>query len=213
MQITRAADYAVRVMIHLATLPVGSKMRSADLAEATGTPECFLSKVLQRLVQQGLIASYRGNGGGFQLTKPSERVSLLEVIEAIEGTTHLNACLEPGRRVTGSPGAPPIKCGFRLKLLSSTCSGTPRSRNWHRIPLPHGHRCIRWPSILDWAVLLAILSCATSQPPFFPIATYRSYPGERWLTMAGLLKNFNFRRAIAPSFRRFANTPRWTFQL
>ncbi|MFB3813847.1 MAG: Rrf2 family transcriptional regulator [Terriglobales bacterium] len=95
MQITRAADYAVRVMVHLASLPPGSKARRRDIAEATDVPESFLSKVLQQLVQEGMIASQRGSGGGFRLAA-SPNVSLLDVMEAIEGPTRLNVCLEPG---------------------------------------------------------------------------------------------------------------------
>ncbi len=100
MQITRAADYAVRVMIHLATLPSGTNTRRPDIARATEVPESFLSKVMQQLVQAGMIASQRGSGGGFRLAVSSESVSLLDVLEAIEGPTRLNACLEPGPTCT-----------------------------------------------------------------------------------------------------------------
>ncbi len=96
MQITRAADYAVRVMIHLAGLPSGSNARRPDIAKATDVPESFLSKVMQQLVQAGMIASQRGSGGGFRLAVPSHAISLLEVLEAVEGPTRLNACLDPG---------------------------------------------------------------------------------------------------------------------
>ncbi len=100
MQITRAADYAVRVMIHLAALPSGTNARRPDIAKATEVPESFLSKVMQQLVQAGMIASQRGSGGGFRLAVSSEAVSLLDVLEAIEGPTRLNACLEPGPSCT-----------------------------------------------------------------------------------------------------------------
>ena len=96
MQLTRAADYASRVMVHLATLPAGTRASLPALAEATGVPEQFLSKVLQMLGRGGLIHSQRGVAGGFELTADPERVSLLEVIEAIEGPIRLNLCLGPG---------------------------------------------------------------------------------------------------------------------
>lgn len=96
MQITRAADYAVRVMVHLASLPPGTTLRRPEIAEATEVPESFLSKVLQQLVQAGMISSQRGSGGGFRLVAESRNLSLLDVLEAIEGPTRLNACLEPG---------------------------------------------------------------------------------------------------------------------
>ena len=96
MQITRAADYAVRVMIHLASLPPGASVHRPDIAKATGVPQDFLSKVLQHLVQAGMVASQRGAGGGFRLAVASSNVSLLDVLEVIEGPTRLNVCLRPG---------------------------------------------------------------------------------------------------------------------
>ena len=96
MQINRATDYAVRVMIHLATLPPGSKAQLISLEHATGVRGSFLSKVMQRLVHAGFVASHRGNGGGFCLRVDSDKTSLLEIIEAIEGPTHLNLCLASG---------------------------------------------------------------------------------------------------------------------
>lgn len=96
MNITRAADYAVRVMVHLAGLPAGSCVARPDLTRATATPDSFLAKVLQQLVQAGMITSRRGSGGGFRLAVSPEAISLLDVIEAIEGPPQLNTCLEPG---------------------------------------------------------------------------------------------------------------------
>jgi Rrf2 family protein len=96
MHITRAADYAVRVMVHLAGLPAGSCVARPELTRATNTPDSFLAKVLQQLVQAGMINSRRGSGGGFRLAVCAEAVCLLDVVEAIEGPTRLNACLDPG---------------------------------------------------------------------------------------------------------------------
>ena len=95
MQITRAADYAVRVMVHLASLPPGSRLQKSELVELSEAPESFLSKVLQRMVAQGLITSWRGGGGGFELAQPASQVSVLNVVEAIDGPIHLNLCV-PG---------------------------------------------------------------------------------------------------------------------
>lgn len=96
MQITRASDYAVRVMIHLAGLPPASRVRQSELSRATEVSGHFLSKVLQQLVRSRLIQSQRGSGGGFALAVPAARVSLLDVVEAIEGPVRLNQCIEEG---------------------------------------------------------------------------------------------------------------------
>lgn len=93
MQLTRAADYAVRVMIHLAGLPQGTRVSRTDLSAAAECPEQFLSKVLQNLTRAGLVISHRGNTGGFELEESHRATSLLEVVEAIEGPIRLNVCL------------------------------------------------------------------------------------------------------------------------
>jgi Rrf2 family protein len=93
MQLTRAADYAVRVMIHMAGMAPGSRASRAELAEAAECPEQFLSKVLQGLTRAGLVVSHRGNTGGFELPDLRRSASLLEIVEAIEGPLRLNTCL------------------------------------------------------------------------------------------------------------------------
>ena len=93
MQLTRAADYAVRVMMHMAALPPGSRTSRSALAVAASCPEQFLSKVLQDLTRAGLVVSHRGNTGGFELPALSVGVSVLDVVEAVEGPIHLNICL------------------------------------------------------------------------------------------------------------------------
>jgi len=94
MQITRAADYAVRVMIHLAGLPPGTQASRTQLAEAAECPEQFLSKVLQTLTRAGLMVSHRGNTGGFELPEKHRSATLLQVVESIEGPIRLNSCLD-----------------------------------------------------------------------------------------------------------------------
>src|SRR5690348_151487 len=95
MQLTRAADYALRAMIHLAGLPAGRRVSSTELAEAADASEAFLAKVLQKLVVRGLVTSYRGQGGGFQLGKSAAEISILDVVESVEGPIVLNCCLHP----------------------------------------------------------------------------------------------------------------------
>ncbi len=96
MQLTRAADYGVRVVVHLAGLAAGSRLSLTALAEAVEVPEQFLSKVLQRLARHGMIHSQRGMSGGFALAADAEALSLLDEVEAIEGPIRLNLCLGPG---------------------------------------------------------------------------------------------------------------------
>ena len=93
MQLTRASDYAVRVMIHLATLPDKERALLPALADATGAPGSFLSKVLQALTRAELITSRRGKRGGFEILARGRQASIRNVIEAIDGPVHLNICV------------------------------------------------------------------------------------------------------------------------
>lgn len=93
MMLTRAADYAVRVMVSLAGQPENSRTHRNALAQAAQIPPEFLGKVLQSLNHAGLITSYRGVNGGFTLAKPCDTITMLNVIEAVEGPLRLNVCL------------------------------------------------------------------------------------------------------------------------
>ena len=106
MQLTRAADYAVRVMVHLATLPPRERALLPDLARATGAPESFLSKVLQSLARARFIASRRGQSGGVQILPHGRQASMRDVIEVIDGPIHLNVCVVSPRSCPRSTFCP-----------------------------------------------------------------------------------------------------------
>jgi Rrf2 family protein len=106
MQLTRAADYAVRVMIQLALPQFDRRVSLPELAEITGAPESFLSKVMQTLAQSGLIYSRRGHTGGFQISPRGRAASMREVIEAIDGAICLNVCLVSGRSCSRKASCP-----------------------------------------------------------------------------------------------------------
>lgn len=96
MQLTRAADYGVRVMIQLASAGVDARVSLPELAVAADVSPAFLSKVLQRLVRAKLIVSRRGKKGGFELLERGRAASLLDILQAIDGVPELNVCLLPG---------------------------------------------------------------------------------------------------------------------
>ena len=106
MQLTRAADYAVRVLIHLAAMSPGTRASRSDLAAAADCPEQFLSKVLQNLTHAGLVISHRGNTGGFELAPERTDASILDVVEAVEGPIRLNPCLGSDRACTRQSWCP-----------------------------------------------------------------------------------------------------------
>ena len=96
MQVTRASDYAVRVMIHLAAQPENERSTLGLLSRATAVPESFLSKVLQSLGRAGLVSSRRGQSGGFKILDAGRQASMAAVIEVIDGRFRLNRCMAPG---------------------------------------------------------------------------------------------------------------------
>lgn len=97
MQLTRAADYAVRVMVFLATLSPGKRASLPEIVKTTAAPDSFLSKVLQGLTRAELITSRRGPAGGFEISTLGRNSSMLNVVEAIDGPISLNVCLSEKR--------------------------------------------------------------------------------------------------------------------
>jgi Rrf2 family protein len=96
MQITRQADYALRAMLYLARNYTDDKdERSAtrEIAEDQEIPASFLAKIISQLSIAGLIQTSRGATGGVRLSRKPEEISLLEVVEAIDGPITLNECV------------------------------------------------------------------------------------------------------------------------
>lgn len=97
MRLTREADYAIRAILDLSVLGQGSLTRVGDIAERRNIPPMYLNKIVQALARQGFVTSSRGAGGGVALSRDPASLTLLEVIEAIEGPVALNRCLSnPG---------------------------------------------------------------------------------------------------------------------
>jgi len=91
MQITRQADYAIRCVLYLSQYRGEVKVVD-EIARAKSIPRVFLSKILQKLTKAGIVRSYRGVKGGFELARRPRDISLLDVIEAIDGPVALNIC-------------------------------------------------------------------------------------------------------------------------
>ena len=92
MQITRQADYALRAMLYLARLNPGERAATSQIAEKQHIPPSFLAKIISQLSIGGLIHTSRGARGGVLLSRPPVDISVLEVIEAIDGPLNLNEC-------------------------------------------------------------------------------------------------------------------------
>ena len=93
--LSREADYAVRVMVDMASA-VDERFQSKTLAKDGNIPESFLFKILQTLIRHGVVRSYRGVGGGYQLAVDPARLSLYRLLEMVEGPLTLNLCAVSG---------------------------------------------------------------------------------------------------------------------
>jgi len=93
MELTRKGEYAIRGIVYLAQLPPGKVALISEIAEAAEVPQTFLAKILQSFAKIGIVNSYRGAGGGFVLGRPASRITLREVVEAVEGPILPNRCL------------------------------------------------------------------------------------------------------------------------
>ncbi|HEU0097748.1 MAG TPA: Rrf2 family transcriptional regulator [Allosphingosinicella sp.] len=94
MRLTSLADYAVVVMAAAARHPLGARLSAGLLAEETGVPLPTAQKVMGRLAGAGLLESARGSGGGFRLARAAARISLADIIEAVEGPIAMTNCIE-----------------------------------------------------------------------------------------------------------------------
>ena len=92
MQITRQADYALRAMLFLSRKEPNEKTATSQIAEQQRIPPSFLAKIISQLSIAGLIHTSRGARGGVSLARAPEAISVLEVVEAIDGPISLNEC-------------------------------------------------------------------------------------------------------------------------
>lgn len=85
MKLTRAASYAIHALVFMASQKNNRPLASHNIAQARGIPERFLLKVLKPLVSVRLLMSIKGPNGGYRLAKPANDISLLEILEAVDG--------------------------------------------------------------------------------------------------------------------------------
>ena len=85
MLYSRSAEYALQAMIYLAENEDKGLSMVSTIADTYDIPKHFLAKLVQTLTRHHLIKSYRGRNGGIKLARPSENITMLQVVNAIEG--------------------------------------------------------------------------------------------------------------------------------
>ena len=125
MQITRQADYAVRAVLYLSGLDKGQRAPTSEIALKQHIPPSFLAKIVSQLSVAGIVQTSRGARGGVSLARAADEISLLEVVEAIDGPIMLNECVFDANACVFGNNCPvqDVWCNAQENLVK-TLSGT-----------------------------------------------------------------------------------------
>lgn len=126
MQITRQADYAIRAMLYLANLQHGERAATSQIAESKKIPSSFLAKIISQLSIAGLIHTSRGAHGGVTLARNPDQITVLDVVEAIDGPISINNCTLDPHVCEFGEDCPirPLWCDLQAELITRLRSTT-----------------------------------------------------------------------------------------
>ena len=106
MKLSDGVEWGVHVCTLLAVLPAGAALPAARLAEYHGVPSAYLAKHLQALARADVLETVKGPRGGYRLARPPAEITVLDVVEAIDGDESAFRCNEIRRR---GPSAVPAR--------------------------------------------------------------------------------------------------------
>lgn len=141
LTLTKQAEYALRILTHLgeaerdAGAAGAARQKAAAITTATGIPQAFATRILALLQRQGLLVARAGQNGGYVLARPAGELSVLEVIEAVEGPLTTRRCV-----LRDGPCGQPCRCllhdawtasteALRSVLARTTLKGSEDDRN------------------------------------------------------------------------------------
>jgi Rrf2 family protein len=113
LDLTKRSDYAIRAMLALAGAHEGL-LSSRKIAQEMQIPPRFLPQIMGDLTRAGLVDAHPGRAGGYRLAKPAGSVTLLTVIEAVEGTQHRQICV-----LRGTPCGEGGECGVHYVFYAA----------------------------------------------------------------------------------------------
>jgi Rrf2 family protein len=119
MILSRGVEWALHACALLALTPPGKTLQTTKLAEFHDVPAAYLAKQLQALARAGIIEPAYGKNGGYRLSKPAERISLLSIVSAINGDQPAFRCMEIRRNGPcgkGPDAAYPGPCAFAAAM-------------------------------------------------------------------------------------------------
>lgn len=104
--LSRKGDYSVRAMLHLAAGEPGGRQKAQRVAAAMEIPHRYAPQILAGLVAAGMLRATAGPDGGYELARPPDDITLLEVVEAVEGPILLERCVLRGGPCEWSEACP-----------------------------------------------------------------------------------------------------------
>ncbi|ADV26950.1 transcriptional regulator, BadM/Rrf2 family [Pseudoxanthomonas suwonensis 11-1] len=113
LRVTKLTDYATVVLTVLAARP-GEVLSAAELAEQSGLEQPTVSKLLKPLAQAGLVEGLRGVRGGYRLSRDADRITLIEIVEAMEGPLAMTECSQAGANQCGIAHQCGVRSNWRL---------------------------------------------------------------------------------------------------
>lgn len=137
MHITQESDYAVRIVYCLAKC--GTRRDARGISEEMCVTLRFSLKILGKLVSSGIVESYKGNRGGYELARPASEITLKDVIDAVEGPYRLSRCVGEGGAGEcnrGASGCCTFQRYFTISAKASTSSSLPSTSRccWRNRP-------------------------------------------------------------------------------
>lgn len=126
MIFSSSTEYAIRGLSELASRGSNAPVMLDDLVRGTDLPRDFLAKVFQKLVHGGILRSAKGRGGGFALARPAHDISLMHIVEAIDGPQVFDRCVVGLERCNDQMPCPqhdlykPIRQRLKDYLLTTT---------------------------------------------------------------------------------------------
>lgn len=112
LKINRQTDYAVRVLLALARQQEGTRLSTAAIQREMLVPPALMPRIVAELARNNLIKTFTGRDGGLMLSRPSDQLTLRDVVEAFEGPILLSQCL----RANGEDDCPfRLNCPVRPK--------------------------------------------------------------------------------------------------
>ena len=140
LRVTKLTDYATVVLTVLAARP-GEVLSATELADAAGLEPPTVSKLLKPLAQAGLVEGLRGVHGGYRLARPATDISLIEIVEAMEGPLAITECSQ-GESQCGIARQCGVRSNWRLinDVVADALRGVTLAQMLHPLPLADRRR-------------------------------------------------------------------------